>query len=77
MNINSIKEHLHKQIDLIEDEEQLQILNDVATDYVSNKKFVLTKEQEQRLQQSLEQAKNGQLISHEELNKKVAQWLTR
>lgn len=77
METNTIKQQLHTSIDLINDESQLNILNEVAQEYLTATKTQLTTQQQQRLQQSVAQAKTGQLISHESLNKKVAQWLTK
>jgi predicted transcriptional regulator len=77
MNTSIIKQQLHQQIDLIEDETQLQILNDVATEYVSNSKIVLTDEQNDRLQESIKQANEGKLIDHKEVIKLAEKWLTK
>ncbi|MCX6209880.1 MAG: hypothetical protein NTZ59_10420 [Bacteroidetes bacterium] len=77
MEVSTIKQQLHQQIDLIEDETQLQILNDVATEYVSNSKIVLSDEQKERLQQSIKQANEGKLIDHKEVIKLAEKWLTK
>jgi hypothetical protein len=77
MNTSIIKQQLHQQIDLIEDETQLQILNDVATEYVSNSKIVLTDEQNDRLQESIKQANEGKLKDHKEVIKLAEKWLTK
>ena len=77
MEVSTIKQQLHQQIDLIEDETQLQILNDVATEYVSNSKIELTDEQKERLQQSIKQANEGKLMDHNEVIKLAEKWLTK
>jgi predicted transcriptional regulator len=77
MNTSIIKQQLHQQIDLIEDETQLQILNDVATEYVSNSKIVLTDEQNDKLQESIKQANEGKLIDHKEVIKRAEKWLSK
>lgn len=77
MEVSTIKQQLHQQIDLIEDETQLQILNDVATEYVSNSKIELTDEQKERLQQSIKQANEGKLMDHKEVIKLAEKWLTK
>jgi predicted transcriptional regulator len=77
---DEIKKQLHLFIDMIEDESQLQMLNDAAEVYVTKQPDIidlLTPEQLQRLEESIKQADEGKLTSHDEVKKTSSQWLTK
>lgn len=75
-----IKKKLHQFIDMIEDESQLQMLNDAAEVYATKQPDIidlLTPEQLNRLEDSINQADEGKLTPHEEVKKISSQWLTK
>jgi predicted transcriptional regulator len=78
---SEIKKQLHAYIDMIEDESQLEMLHDAAETYLTkNQPDVLdslTPEQLARLQQSIKDADEGKLTSHEDVLKISKQWLTK
>lgn len=81
MNTPEIKKKLHNYIEMIEDESQLQMLNDTAEIYAAKKQVdildLLTNEQLQRLEQSIQQVDEGKVISHEDVKKISKQWLMK
>lgn len=81
MGNSGIKKQLHQYIDMIEDETQLQILNDAAEVYATKDERdildLLTAEQLERLEQSIQQIKEGKVIPHEEVIKISQQWLMK
>jgi predicted transcriptional regulator len=72
-----LKERLHKLIDAEEDELKLesifQTLKGSERDILDD----LTPEQRQRLNESLEQARRGEVIPHEVVKAEIEAWLTR
>lgn len=80
MNSDEIKKQIHTYVDLIEDESALNILNDAAAAYVTEQPDILdilTPEQLQRLEASIEQADNGETITQEEIMKTSRTWLKK
>jgi predicted transcriptional regulator len=78
---NDIKAQIHLQIDKIEDVAALQLLQEAAATYASrNQEDILDKltpSQLNRLNQSVEQAENGQTLTHKEVMEKAKKWLTK
>ena len=76
-----IKKQLHDYIDMIEDESQLEMLHDAAETYATRKQpdilDSLTPEQLIRLEQSIKQADEGKVTSHEDVIKISKQWLIK
>lgn len=76
-----IKRQLHKYIEMIEDEQQLEMLCEAAETYASAKRpdilDSLSEEQLKRLEESIQQANDGHLTSHETVMTMVKQWLTK
>ncbi len=73
-----LRRKLHSYIDKIEDETQLKILNEAAESYVTKQTDIvdlITREQLKRLEESIEQADKGNVITHEEAMKISLQWL--
>ncbi len=80
MALEELKKQLHSYVDIIEDETQLQMLNEAAESYVTKQSDaldLLTPEQLKRLKESIRQADEGRLTSHEEVMKLSKQWLTK
>ncbi len=78
---SEIKKELHAYIDMIEGESQLEILHDAAEVYVTKNQpdilDSLTPEQLARLRQSIKNADDGKLTSHEDVIKIAKRWLTK
>lgn len=75
-----LRKKIHSYIDMIEDETQLEMLNEAAESYVAKQTDILdllTPEQLKRLEESIEQADKGNIITHEQAMKISLQWLTR
>ena len=80
MSIQEIKKQLHAYIDMIEDETELQMLNEAAEVYATSQPEILdllSSEQQKRLDESIKQADEGKLVSHEEIMKQSKQWLMK
>ena len=80
-DINKIKATIHEKVEYMNDEILLQMVEEAVTAYgnSSSKDIVdeLTPEQQQRLQESIQQADNGQTIPNEEVKQKSKEWLSR
>jgi hypothetical protein len=78
---SKIKKQLHTCVDMIGDESQLEMLHDAAEKYATKKQpdilDMLTNEQLERLNQSIQQIKEGKVISHEKVIKISRQWLMK
>jgi hypothetical protein len=78
---SDIKKQLHEYIDMIEDELQLEMLHDTAETYATRKQpdilDSLTPQQLIRLKQSIQQADEGKVTSHEDVMKLPSQWLIK
>ncbi len=75
-----LKKKLHGYIDKIDDETQLEMLNEAAQAYATKQTDILdllTPDQLKRLEESLKQADEGEIITHEEVMKISLQWLTK
>ena len=59
----------------IEDVSFLKALKTIIETKANTNIYNLSSNQKQRIQQAREQLKNGQTISHIELNKEIEQWL--
>lgn len=75
-----LRKKLHAYIDEIADETQLEMLNEAAEAYATKQTDILdllTPEQLKRLEESITQADEGKIITHEEAMKISLQWLTK
>jgi hypothetical protein len=81
MDKQKLKEELHQYIDNLEDETALNMLHEATIEYQRANKGDLTDEltpkQLERLNESLEQLKNGQYKSHEEVMNLARTWLQK
>lgn len=78
MPVEELKKQLHSYIDLIDDEETLYMLNDTVAAYATGQPDIidlLTPEQLERLDHSIQQADRGELIPHEEVMKNTREWI--
>ncbi len=79
--IHKIKTTIYEKIEQLNDETLLQMVEEAVTVYsnTSSKDIIdeLTPEQQQRLQDSIQQADNDQTIPHEEVKLKAKEWLSR
>lgn len=80
-SIEQLKLKIHQQVDQLQDETILQMLQEAKETYTSpNTKDILdelTPEQILRLQQSIQQADNGETITNEEVIMISRQWLLK
>jgi hypothetical protein len=77
MENSELKKQLHRYIDMIDDEVQLELLNDVVQSYVTKQPDILdllTPDELEGLKKSIEQADKGETISHEEVMKMANEW---
>lgn len=75
-----LKKQLHNYIDMIDDQFQLEMLNEAAETYATQKSDILdalTPEQLKRLEESIKQADEGKLTPHEDVMKLSKQWLIK
>jgi len=75
-----LKKELHTLIDSIEDENILNVLHEEVAAYTKEKDIEeddLTDEQWAKMQRSIQQAKDGQTITVDELFTKMKEWRTR
>lgn len=80
MASDDLKKQLHHYVDMIEDEMQLEMLNEAAEIYVTKQQDILemiSPEQLKRLEESIKQADEGKLTTHEEVMKLSKQWFTK
>jgi hypothetical protein len=78
--IEQLKSDLYSKIEHLQDETTLQLLQEAVTAYSSsqNESFdELTSEQQERLQESIQQANDGKTFSNEEVLKKTNEWLSK
>jgi len=80
MESSNLKKQLHKYIDMIEDERQLEMLNDAAHAYATKQPDILdllTSEELEKLKESIEQANRGETTPHEEVMKMATEWIQK
>ena len=81
MSISEIKNHLHKQIDTINDEELLKEIHEIINRTQGNENHpewnALPKELKLAIEEGLMQSENGQVISHEEFLIRFGKWNTK
>lgn len=79
--IEELKEKIHQQLEQVEDETALHMLEEAVAVYSTTpKKDIideLTPAQQQRLQESIQQANEGRVISNEEVKKMTKEWLLK
>lgn len=80
-DIHKIKTTIYEKVEQLNDETLLQMVEEAVTAYgnTPSKDIIdeLTPEQQQRLQDSIKQADNGQTIPHDEVKQKTKEWLSR
>ena len=79
--VEKLKAKIYQQVKKLEDETALQLLEEAAAAYstTSKKDIVdeLTAEQQLRLEESIQQAKDGKTISNDEVKQKAKEWLSK
>jgi hypothetical protein len=77
--IEQLKSMLYSQIDQIQDEATLQMLQDAVMTYSSQNENLneLTADQQNRLQESIQQAQDGKTFTNEEVKQKTKEWLSK
>ena len=80
-NIDKIRTTIYEKVGQIDDETLLQMVEEAVTAYstLPQQDIVneLAPEQQQRLQESIKQADEGQTISNEEVKEKAKEWLSK
>lgn len=79
--VRQLKEKIYKQVDELDDETALQMLEEAVSAFVSPSKAdildELNEDQQRRLQESIQQADEGKLLTNEEVKQKSKEWLSR
>lgn len=75
MTTIALKQKLHHQIDLIDNVDLLKDLNKIIENTISGGIYKFTDFQKESINISLEQIKNGEFISNEDLEKEMDLWL--
>ncbi len=79
--VEQLKAKIYQQVEKLEDETALQLLEEAVAAYstTSKKDIVdeLTAEQQLRLKESIQQAKDGKTISNDEVKQKAKEWLSK
>ena len=79
--VRQLKEKIYKQVDELDDETALQMLEEAVNAFVSPSKVdildELNEDQQRRLQESIQQADEGKLLTNEEVKQKSKEWLSR
>ena len=80
-DIKKLKATIYKKVDQLNDETFLQMVEEAVTAYSSaSQKDILdelTPKQQQRLQESIQQADKGKTISNNEVKQKAKEWLSK
>lgn len=78
MDKNKIKAELYKAIDSIDEDQVLQVVYDSVVAYTTLQSPEITnelsEEQKKRLEESLQQSKNGEGISHDQMKLQIKEW---
>lgn len=79
--VRQLKAKIYKQVDELDDETALQMLEEAVSAFVSPPKEdildELNEDQQRRLQESIQQADEGKLLTNEEVKQKSKEWLSR
>ena len=79
--VEQLKAKIYQQVEKLEDETALHLLEEAVAAYstTSKKDIVddLTAEQQLRLKESIQQAKDGKTISNNEVKQKAKEWLSK
>lgn len=79
MSKQALKSQLHQFIDTIEDEETLLVLNESFNSIKKDSDILdeLSSLQQTRLQTSIQQAKDGKVVSNKAVKNQIQEWLTK
>jgi len=79
MSKQALKFQLHQFIDTIEDEETLLVLNESFNSIKKDSDILdeLSSFQQTRLQTSIQQAKDGKVVSNKAVKNQIQEWLTK
>jgi hypothetical protein len=76
MNTVELRHMINQRISLIDDEPFLVAIKTILDSKVSPSIYKLSNFQKERISLGREQLKNGQVISHEDLQSEIDQWLS-
>ena len=79
MSATELKDILHKQIDSLQDPEDIQDLFLTVSEFIGQRNLYERETTEfiQKLQHTLNSTKSGSFTSHENVVKEAKQWLTK
>lgn len=78
MAVIALKNQIKDRIELVNDEHLLEeILNLIDFESEKEEFYIIPADHQKELEISLEQMKNGDTISNEEVNAKVQKWLSK
>ncbi|HNY53986.1 MAG: hypothetical protein IPP60_10315 [Sphingobacteriales bacterium] len=79
MTKQALKSQLHQFIDTIEDEETLLVLNESFNSIKKDSDILdeLSSFQQTRLQSSIQQTKDGKVVSNKAVKNQIQEWLTK
>ncbi len=77
MSVLELKTELHKRIDAVDDEEQLQHVLSLLADPESpdDVEIAMTPEWEARLKKTAQDIQEGRFTSHEQVQSEIREWL--
>lgn len=73
MTLLELKKTLHEKIDVLNDQEFLQLMDTMINN--KDKVFQIPKEHLQGIEQGMQDIKNGDFLTLEELEKRYEKWL--
>lgn len=78
MAVSELKNQVKKRIESVNDESVLEeILNLIDFQSEKEEMYMIPPDHQKELELSLEQMKNGDIISNEDVNDKVQKWLSK
>lgn len=78
MAVSELKNQVKKRIESVNDESLLEeILNLIDFQSEKEEMYMIPSDHQKELELSLEQIKNGDIISNEDVNDKVQKWLSK
>jgi hypothetical protein len=78
MAVSELKNQVKKRIESVNDESLLEeILNLIDFQSEKEEMYMIPSDHQKELELSLEQMKNGDIISNEDVNDKVQKWLSK
>ena len=79
MSVQEYKQRLHEVIERVDDESALRTLLDTANEVLGHRDILddLTQEQLARIDESMEQIKQGRIVSGSQVKQQATEWLKK